>query len=165
VRADLHEALSALADGEVADPERVAEALGEPDAALLLVTLAEARLRLRDTTSEPSADFARRVARTMSDGRRPVLLVMRRFTPALYAGLGLAAGILVSVFVMPGAVSSPPPIAPTSARVATAPPVPAPPTSLAPAPAASQVAPRRPAVPAARSVYRFEVGRNWKEGS
>jgi hypothetical protein len=165
VRPELRDALSALADGEVADPDLVAEALLEPDAPALIVTLAEARAHLRDTTSEPSAALSASVEQALAaHGRRPALVLLRTFTPALYAGLGLTAGILVGVLLAPGsgpmptiAVRTPAPAVTTGAP-ATPLPVP---RSIAPPPL---VAPKA-LPPPARSVYRFEVGRNWREGS
>jgi hypothetical protein len=101
VRAELRDALSALADGEVADPRLVAEALLEPDAAALMVTLAEARANLRDATSEPGDGFAERVERLLAAQQRSALLLFRRLTPALYAGLGLTAGALLGAMLVP----------------------------------------------------------------
>ena len=163
MRAELREALSALADGEPADPQLVAEALLEPGAAALIVTLAEARATLRDTLSEPGVGFSTRVERALAADGRSGRLVIRRFTPALYAGLGLAAGLLVGM-VMPPAVSQAPPTIVTRAIAPTvvgAPRLPVPMLSsiTPPAPGA------RKAPPHPKSVYRFEAGRNWREGS
>jgi negative regulator of sigma E activity len=164
VRADLRDALSALADGEVADPQLVAEALLEPDAATLIVTLAEARATLRDTTSQPADAVSIRIERALARDTRPALVVIRKVTPALYAGLALAAGVLVGVLLAPAGTQPTPPIvaAAAPAVVTVAPPAP---PSFAPTVAAPQAGPRKMVPPAAKSRYRFEVGRNWREGS
>ena len=164
MRAELRDALSALADGEVADPHLVAEALLEPDAAALIVTLAEARATLRDTTSQPTDAFSIRVEATLAKETRPAFLVVRKITPGLYAGLGLAAGVMVGVLLAP-AGTQPPPAIVTSAAPANLilePPAPLP---FAPTAAAPPAAPWKSTPPAAKSRYRFEVGRNWREGS
>jgi hypothetical protein len=168
VRAELRDALSALADGEVADPRLVAEALLEPDAAALMVTLAEARANLRDATSEPGDGFAERVERLLAAQQRSALLLFRRLTPALYAGLGLTAGALLGAMLVPAErLPSPVPVrAAAPASVIAAPPAPPPfvPVFVAP-PAVPPGTARKTAPPPPRSVYRFEVGRNWREGS
>jgi hypothetical protein len=155
VRAELRDALSALSDGEVADPQLVAEALLEPDAATLIVTLAEARASLRDSTGEPSDAFSARVQQALAAEGRPGLVLVRRFTPALCAGLGLTAGILVGVMFAPAGTAPAPatvsrPVTPAVVTAASPTPLPSAPTAVA---------------PPAKSVYRFEVGRNWREGS
>jgi hypothetical protein len=163
VRAELRDALSALADGEVADPQLVAEALLEPEAAALIVTVAETRARLRDSTSEPGPAFSARVERAMAAESRRAIVLVRRAAPVLYAGLGLTAGILVGVLIGPGGASQlpmviGPPPAPVAA-IAAPPPMPSPP------PAGPRSGTPQAGPPAARSVYRFEPGRNWREGS
>jgi negative regulator of sigma E activity len=166
----LRDALSALGDGEAVDPDLVAEALLEPDAATLIVTLAETRFTLRDTSSEPSAAFSVRVEQALTLERRHRLLVVKRLAPAVCAGLGLTAGLLVGVWLSPlatgrGPVASVPGTV-SRAAVAFAP-APAPPTGQLTQPAGGASVPvlRKILPPRARSVYRFEPGRNWQEGS
>lgn len=163
MRADLRDALSALADGEVADPQLVAEALLEPDAATLIITLAEARATLRDTTSQPSPSFTVRVEQALPAKSRSALVVFKRVTPALYAGLGLTAGILVGVLMAPAGPPTLPAIVTRTAipAIALAPPSAVPP---APGPATWSAGLVKVTPPPARNVYRFEVGRNWREG-
>ena len=169
MRVDLRDALSALADGEAVDPDLVAEALLEPDATTLIVTLAETRFTLRDTSSEPSGAFSERVEQALTLERRPRLLVVKRLGPAVCAGLGLTAGLLVGVWLLPmaagrGPASVPGPVPHAAVAVA---PAPAPSTGLLAQPAGGAPVPvvRKVLPPRAKTVYRFEPGRNWQEGS
>ena len=168
MRADLRDALSALADGEAADPDLVAEALLEPDATMLIVTLAEARFTLRDTSSEPSGSFSERVEQALTLERWSRFLVVKRLAPAVYAGLGLTAGLLVGVWLSPLATGRTPVSAPepVPSAVVTVAPAPAPSAGLLAQPAGGTPVPvvRKILPPKARSVYRFEPGRNWQEG-
>jgi hypothetical protein len=157
----LREALSALADGEVVEPDLVAEALLEPDATTLIVTLAETRFELRDTSGEPSGSFSERVEQALTLERRSRFLVVKRMAPAVCAGLGLTAGLLVGVWLSPLATGRAP-------VVTVAPlPAPAPSTGLLAQPAGGTAAPivQKVPPPKAKTVYRFEPGRNWQEGS
>ena len=170
MRADLRDALSALADGEAVEPDLVAEALLEPDAATLIVTLAETRFTLRDMSSEPSRSFSERVEQALTFERRSRLLVMKRMAPAVYTGLGLTAGLLVGVWLLPLAAGRPlvePSPGPVSNAVVTTATPRAPSTGLLAQPgggvAMSVV--RKNLPPKAKTVYRFEPGRNWREGS
>jgi negative regulator of sigma E activity len=163
----LRDALSALADGELAEPDLVAEALLEPDATTLIVTLAETRYTLRDTSSEPSGSFSERVERALTLERGSRLLVIKRLAPAVCAGLGLTAGLLVGVWLSPLATGrAPVASAPVPAAVFTVAPAPAPPTGQLTQPAGGASVPvvRMNLPPKARSIYRFESGRNWQEG-
>jgi negative regulator of sigma E activity len=165
----LRDALSALADGEVVEPDLVAEALLDPDATTLIVTLAETRYTLRDTSSEPSGAFSERVEQALTLERRSRFLVVKRMAPAVCAGLGLTAGLLVGVWLSPLATGRAPVVsAPVPAAVVTVAPLPAPApsTGLLAQPAGGAPVPvvRKNLPPRTRSVYRFEPGRNWQEG-
>jgi negative regulator of sigma E activity len=166
----LREALSALADGEVVEPDLVAEALLEPDATTLIVTLAETRFELRDTSGEPSGSFSERVEQALTLERRSRFLVVKRMAPAVCAGLGLTAGLLVGVWLSPlatgrGPVAPAP--GPVSTAVVTIATPRAPSTGLLARPAGGAAVPvvHKVPPPRARTIYRFEPGRNWREGS
>lgn len=170
MRTDLRDALSALADGEMVEPDLVAEALLEPDAATLIVTLAETRYTLRDTSGEPSASFSARVEQALALERRHGLLAVNRLAPVVCAGLGLTAGLLVGVWLAPLATGRGP-VAPSPGPVSTAvvtiasPRAPSPGLLAQPAGGAAAPVFQKVPPPRARTIYRFEPGRNWREGS
>jgi len=160
MRPECWDALSALCDGEVVEPDLVREALLDRQAAGFLVAIAETRAALCDESDEPSPAFDARMlqafARLESKG---VLGVVRRLTqrPARMVILGTAAGLVAGLLT--GALVAPRMLAPTGWEdvASSSRPVPsvASGDTSAPPPAIPQ--------PADKPDFAFQAGRDWLE--
>lgn len=125
MRNECRDALSALCDGEVVDPELVREALGDPNAPGLLVAVARTRAELTAEVPEPSRALDDRITSELARFQPARLAAIRRRVGAggirgalVGTAAGLVAGWLLGSVPNPAhlALVTPPP--PLSARVA-----------------------------------------------
>ena len=159
------EVVSAFVDGVVVDPDRLAEALTDPDAVAFLVTCARLRAEICGDDRRPSLAFYSRMEAILKPhGIRRFLGAHAASVPwPLVAGLAVAmlvAGLWTGVWILDGAGVRMPPVVRV---VAPALPVPslhfAPAMSSVPA-SATALAPPHPA-----SVLRFGRPGDWREAS
>jgi hypothetical protein len=142
------EALSALIDGEIADPTVLDEALRDPQAPQYLVNAARLRVELRDTTV-PGSGLRNRVEAALSASSRRGARRHRLFTFA--AAVALAVAALAAGMQLGGRVG---PLWPQSRA-----------DSMTVKGAPTAESPPRLAAPPSDRVIQFTVNRDWREGS
>ena len=159
------EVMSAFVDGAVVDPDRLAEALTDPDAVAFLVTCARLRAEICSDARRPSLAFYHRMEAILKPHgirRFPgthAASVPWHLVAALAASM-LVAGVGVGFWGLGGAGLSVPPVVQV---VAPALPVP----SLPRSPAVSSVPVSAPTAgpPRPTSILRFGRPGEWREAS
>jgi hypothetical protein len=168
MRPEYGELLSAFVDGECVDPGALAEALTDPEAAAMLVSIAQVRSEIRSDASQPSPAFYHRMEAALQPrGIRRLLAIRPSVSWPITIGMtaaALATGMLVAPRIGPAHEGSlrPPPVAgtapPAAAQVSRRPPA----VAAVPTGPDRRDAPTEP--PRFTHVLRFSAGDEWNEG-
>jgi hypothetical protein len=168
MRPEYGELLSAFVDGECVDPGALAEALTDPEAAAMLVSIAQVRSEIRSDASQPSPAFYHRMEAALQPrGIRRLLAVRPSVSWPITIGMtaaALATGILVAPRVgpapeerlrsLPVAGTAPPAAAHVSPRA----------PSVASVPAGPERRDGQTEPPRFTHLLRFSAGDEWTEG-
>jgi hypothetical protein len=161
---DQGETLSAFVDGVAVDPDRLAEALGGPDATAWLVACARLRADISDDGSRPSPAFYERMHAALRP--RGLRWLVRAAAVALpwpvAAGAAvatLAGGLWAGLWLGAGPTPAEPPAVTVTAPVTPGAVLPAPATQPPSPGTAPQVGPPQPT-----QVLRFGTPGEWREG-
>ncbi len=155
------ETLSALFDGEVTDPDALADALAQPGAVQFLVELSRLRTLTQDDDRRPDTEFYAEMRRALRPSRWRVFL--RAPLLPLPAAAAVALGAVAVTLWVPSfgpavSLQAPPPPALPTVGVVRSVPSPVPERPPAPKPVI------QPEPPVAHRTMRFVEGRDWRQG-